>query len=413
MPKQVLQVTNFAGGLNAYSDARDIEDNQFVQNWNAVVDKNGIIRVSGMAEDSIATEYFDNTNFQKGHGLFQFTADYSLSGIDGDFKTGIKTGTIARYDVLDSTEVLNNTGNFSSNWTASGDFAIDATDASYTHSSGSGSIYQTSFSHAPTASKTHLLVYTISGTITSPNTTLTLKGGSGYLASEDIVLSGTSDATHTIAFKTYSNLSGVKFQIDVSSTTAEAFNIDDISVKQITGVELESTAAEQSENYFQDWIIYIYSGSGKGQSRKIIYSVATTPPSLTFSANWTTALGTDSKYIIYRWTPSADFKGDGTNNYDYIEDDGNGDYSLLSKTGAISTNTSNALGYVDFEPKLSLVPGDEYTVSFNCRASQRYYNAVSNGHEDGNTTNNYADKVPWIELYSTTVADRKGSIKTF
>ena len=45
MPKQVLQITNFAGGLNAYSDARDIEDNQFVQNWNAVVDKNGIIRV--------------------------------------------------------------------------------------------------------------------------------------------------------------------------------------------------------------------------------------------------------------------------------------------------------------------------------------------------------------------------------
>ena len=102
MPKQVLQITNFAGGLNAYSDARDIEDNQFVQNWNAVVDKNGIIRVSGMAEDSIATEYFDNTNFQKGHGLFQFTADYSLSGIDGNFKTGIKTGTLSAYDATDS-----------------------------------------------------------------------------------------------------------------------------------------------------------------------------------------------------------------------------------------------------------------------------------------------------------------------
>jgi len=95
MPKQVLQITNFAGGLNAYSDARDIEDNQFVQNWNAVVDKNGIIRVSGMAEDvsSMLTEYFDNTNFQKGHGLFQFTTDYSLSEIDGDLSNGIKIRT--------------------------------------------------------------------------------------------------------------------------------------------------------------------------------------------------------------------------------------------------------------------------------------------------------------------------------
>ena len=31
MPKQVLQVTKFSGGLNSYADARDIEDNQFAQ----------------------------------------------------------------------------------------------------------------------------------------------------------------------------------------------------------------------------------------------------------------------------------------------------------------------------------------------------------------------------------------------
>ena len=98
MPKQVLQVTNFAGGLNAYSDARDIEDNQFVQNWNAVVDKEGIIRVSGMAEDSIHTDYFDSTDFQKGYGLFQFSADYSLSGLDGQLSTGVATGTISAVD---------------------------------------------------------------------------------------------------------------------------------------------------------------------------------------------------------------------------------------------------------------------------------------------------------------------------
>ena len=78
MAKQVLQVTNFAGGLNAYSDARDINDNQFTQNWNAEVDKNGVIRVSGMAEDSILTEYFENDNFEPGHGLFQFSTDYSF-----------------------------------------------------------------------------------------------------------------------------------------------------------------------------------------------------------------------------------------------------------------------------------------------------------------------------------------------
>ena len=288
MPKQVLQVTNFAGGLNAYSDARDIEDNQFVQNWNAVVDKNGIIRVSGMAEDSIATEYFDNTNFQKGHGLFQFTADYSLSGIDGDFKTGITTGTIATY----------------------------------------------------------------------------------------------------------------------ASTTS--FTLED------------KTDTSSSDDYYNDIIIYIYSGTGKGESRKI--TDYTGSSRTVTSVAFATTLhdkddATPSKYIIYRWTPSANFLGDGSNNYDYIADDGNEDYSLVSKSGDVSTNTSNSLGYVDYEPKLSLTPGFEYTISFDCQASTngpepRYYNAVSNGHEDGNTTNNYADKVPWIELYSTTVADTKGSIKT-
>ena len=96
MPKQVLQITNFAGGLNAYSDARDIEDNQFVQNWNAVVDKNGIIRVSGMAADAgVNTDSFDNTYFQKGYGLFQFSTDYSFSIISGDFSNGVKSGTLS------------------------------------------------------------------------------------------------------------------------------------------------------------------------------------------------------------------------------------------------------------------------------------------------------------------------------
>ncbi len=96
MPKQVLEINNFAGGLNAYSDARDISDNQFVQNWNAVVSKAGIIKVSGMCKNHISTEYFQQfpTNFQAGVGLFQFTSDYSFTELDTNFKSGIAQGTI-------------------------------------------------------------------------------------------------------------------------------------------------------------------------------------------------------------------------------------------------------------------------------------------------------------------------------
>ena len=96
MPKQLLEINNFAGGLNSYSDPRDIEDNEFQQNWNAIVDKAGVIRVAGMGEHSIATEYHhleNTTNFQPGYGLFQFSSDYSTNSIDGEFASGIKTGT--------------------------------------------------------------------------------------------------------------------------------------------------------------------------------------------------------------------------------------------------------------------------------------------------------------------------------
>ena len=75
MPKKVLQVTNFSWGLNFYSDERDIRDEEFAQNWNSAVDKEGVIRVSGMASNSISADYHDNTNFESGVGLFQFAAD--------------------------------------------------------------------------------------------------------------------------------------------------------------------------------------------------------------------------------------------------------------------------------------------------------------------------------------------------
>ena len=62
MPKQVLKVTNFKGGVNSVSDARDIEDNQFAQNWNAITDKDGVIRVSGGIVSTDYLGYYINTS---------------------------------------------------------------------------------------------------------------------------------------------------------------------------------------------------------------------------------------------------------------------------------------------------------------------------------------------------------------
>ena len=97
MAKQVLKVTDFTGGINTLSDARDIGDTQFAQNWNAALDKTGIVRYSGGGIQSIFNLPQDNTNQVNGFGLFRFTTDYSINILNSDLNVGIETGTIDDY----------------------------------------------------------------------------------------------------------------------------------------------------------------------------------------------------------------------------------------------------------------------------------------------------------------------------
>ena len=97
MPKKELVISDFSGGLNCYSDARDIEDNQFAQNWNASLDKYGVIRFTGAGEKHIINHPHSNTNFVPGGGLFSYSSDYSTNIIDSDFDRGIETGTVQAY----------------------------------------------------------------------------------------------------------------------------------------------------------------------------------------------------------------------------------------------------------------------------------------------------------------------------
>jgi hypothetical protein len=112
MAKQILKVTDFTGGVNSYSDPRDIQDNQFAQNWNAALDKTGIVRYSGGGLKSIKAPQ-SNTKQINGFGLFRFSTDYSINSLDSDFNVGIETGTIDDY--TSQTEfVLENTDTVSS-----------------------------------------------------------------------------------------------------------------------------------------------------------------------------------------------------------------------------------------------------------------------------------------------------------
>ena len=300
MSKQVLQLTDFAGGLNAYSDARDIQDNEFVQNWNAAVDKDGIIRVSGMATDTggILTDYHTSENFQKGHGLFQFSADYSLSGISSDFATGLTTGT------------------------------LDA----------------------------------------------------------------------------------------IGTNTDEVFTLED------------KNSTSSTDDAYNGLIMFIYSGEKLGESRIITDYVGSTRVITTeaFSGALHDKLDANpSRYIIFNW------KMDGTNwagkdalaKKDFITNGFNAnmltaipsqyasDYYIFSRKASITDEQSANLGYIEYGAGLSLTPGAEYNLSFDCAAKQKWYNLVSKGSADASGTS-YGDKVPWVQLYSTTVADTQGSIKS-
>ena len=94
MPKKTYEITDFSGGLNAISDPKDIEDNQFSQNWNVMVDRQGVLRLAGRGQYYIPASMFSSDNFQEGFGLFQFSVDYAFNEMDSNLNTGIETGTI-------------------------------------------------------------------------------------------------------------------------------------------------------------------------------------------------------------------------------------------------------------------------------------------------------------------------------
>ena len=95
MPKQLLKIDQFHGGLNSNSDPRDIADNELSAARDIMVDRLGIIRTLGGKGSSYGVDNRAN-QINPGYGLFQFSHD-RIAGVVGNL------------------EHLNNTGDFSSN----------------------------------------------------------------------------------------------------------------------------------------------------------------------------------------------------------------------------------------------------------------------------------------------------------
>ena len=85
MAKKVLQISKYTGGLNSYSDPRDLKEDEFQVLDNASVDEEGIIRVSGAREVKNNIDIINNNPgdwnllSKSGGGLFSYLTDYFIS----------------------------------------------------------------------------------------------------------------------------------------------------------------------------------------------------------------------------------------------------------------------------------------------------------------------------------------------
>ena len=126
MAKKVLEIKDFSRGLNCFSDARDIEPNQFAQLWNVNSSQVGILKQGGSLVQSLYGLPHDNANIQVGYGLFATGIDNSISSIEGQFESAFEEGTVVAYSgtsltlaVLPSFQSIanHNTDNFYRNMT--------------------------------------------------------------------------------------------------------------------------------------------------------------------------------------------------------------------------------------------------------------------------------------------------------
>ena len=291
MAKQLYEIKDFSGGLNAYADPRDIKDTEFSQNWNIVVDKNGILRVIGSAVHHIDSSNVPNPSFSSGYGLFQFNVDYGYSEIDGNFDYGFEQGTVS------------------------------------------------------------------------------------------------------------------------SVTSATVFALQDIP-----------SVNTDTDDFYKGMTVFFYSATNNTGLSRVVSGYTASTRTITLAAAVGT-ITTSDKYMIFRWK-SVSFNSNEltTGELDYVTNGGSvgadttilplggsSDYFLVDKIHGADEESVNG-GYIRYngidEANLKLKSGVEYTLSFECGYKYNWRNIIC----QGDTSNNYAGWVPWIELYSETVSNNADGV---
>jgi len=237
MPKQIHNIQAFHGGLSNNSDPRDIDNTEMSTATDVMVDEVGKIRTMGgtTAHDAGTSTAIA---IEPGYGLFHFSHD-RINGHLG--------------------EHLANTGDFSSNWTRTDDFAVDSTDATYTDSANAGTLIQTAANRLEkgVANVTYAFTYTISN-FTETITLFRIKGSGSQFAAADTNLEQ-SNGTHTTTFTSHATDPDQPFTIDVTSGSSGTFNIDNVSLRIHDPAETGDDYLALADDESSDPAVYIYS----------------------------------------------------------------------------------------------------------------------------------------------------------
>jgi hypothetical protein len=224
VPKQIIEINPFHGGMNNNTDPRDLQHDELAFAEDVMVDKIGRIRtgpaVSSHASNSPSIT-IDNLADRSGTSLFAFSHDYVNAGAEGNI---IQNGSSGMNSIVWT-------------WWTSGPTDWNANSSYFTFtgsSGGSDTISQTAANRedAGLNSQRYKLTYTISNySLTSGTPGLTLKGGSGQFASSDQALT-LANGTYTKTFTSHSSASTGTFSLQ-SNSVQVTYRLDNIKLEPI------------------------------------------------------------------------------------------------------------------------------------------------------------------------------------
>ena len=389
MAKNIWEISNFSGGLNAYADARDIEDTQFSQNWNVVVDRTGVLRVVGCALSDIDASFISNGNFQKGYGLFQFSSDYAFNyQVEPGFDSGIHRGTVSA--VTGGSETTSFTLQTTANsYTSTDNYYQNMTIFFYSASNNAGQ----SRNIVSQSSNVITVSPAFTGNVTTNDKYIIVRWKSNYFSSSTTDslsqdwLTDNATAGHPTSANAPSNLdvddSSINLYYAMSKMTASDDQVNDVGgYIEYAGPSSKKITLKPGKEYpisfwcafARQWQYFVAEGNGGENDNAAVSSSgivvdegSDVAAGSTSAINVDGSLGADLTAMQAKILNKLVYKSDGT---------------FIGRCTAVA-HSSSSDGTITFS-------GGTYTALAN--------NITLYVGGEG-------EKVPWIELYSTTVTD--------